>query len=151
MTNMFMTEESVDLLNSICAGRPVEFAAEFTTCIPQIIETVGKDVLSKQWVDANDKKPELFTQNDSDCLQSKEVFFELSHWGQSGAMYHGWYIARPVEKEDRHSCHHCDCDVDCEEDEDTEYEYFFSANVGDELFDEDSIKRWMFVPERQES
>lgn len=41
MTNMFMTEESVDLLNSICAGRPVEFAAEFTTCIPQIIETVS--------------------------------------------------------------------------------------------------------------
>lgn len=86
-------------------------------------------------------KPELNQDEDSDCLTSKEVFFEVSHLC---GIYHGWYMARPVDKSDQYFY-----EEELEND-DVEYEYFFNANVGDELFDEDSIARWMYVPEAQE-
>ena len=144
-----ITQNEVDLLNAVCRGRSMDFTAEFTTCIPQIVEILTPSILSSQWVDACIQKPELHKQDDTDCLLSKEVFFEVNHWGESGAIYHGRYMARPIEKERCCGCHHCDCDED--DSDDIEYEYFFNANVGDELFDEDSIKRWMFVPEGKDS
>ena len=85
--------------------------------------------------------PELNKDESSDCLTSKEVFFELLN---SGGTYHGWYIARPIDKRDQ-----CCCEEEFE-DGDVEYEYFFNANVGDELFDEDCIGRWMYVPNVKE-
>ena len=85
--------------------------------------------------------PELHKDESSDCLTSKEVFFELLN---SGGTYHGWYIARPIDKRDQ-----CCCEEEFE-DSDVEYEYFFNANVGDELFDEDHISRWMYVPNVKE-
>lgn len=85
--------------------------------------------------------PELEKSENSDCLISKEVFFEMQF---SGSTYHGWYIARPVDRPDDEFF-----DGD-EDDEDVEYEYFFNSNVGDELFDEDMISRWMYVPEPRE-
>lgn len=105
----------------------------------------AKPALVSPWVEFD--KPELFEQKDSDCLQSKEVFFELRH---SGGTYHGWYIARPSENDDRccGGCAYCECDGDRS---DQEYEYFFNANVGDELFDEDDISRWMYTPEPKDS
>ncbi|ENX57615.1 MULTISPECIES: hypothetical protein [Acinetobacter] len=95
------------------------------------------------WVNAFCEKPELpISKNNEDTLQSKEVFFSISH---KGGIYHGWYIARPIEKE---SYCNCDCGCFCNDDEDdeTDYEYFFNANVGDELFDEDSVDFWMYKP-----
>ena len=85
--------------------------------------------------------PELHKDESSDCLTSKEVFFELRN---SGGTYHGWYIARPIDKRDQ-----CCCEEEFE-DSDVEYEYFFNADVGDELFDEDHIGRWMYVPNVKE-
>ncbi len=95
------------------------------------------------WVNAFCEKPELpEPKNKDDSLQSKEVFFSLSH---KGGIYHGWYIARPVEQESCCGCH-CDCCCNDDDDQDTEYEYFFNANIGDELFDEDYVDFWMYAP-----
>jgi hypothetical protein len=42
------------------------------------------------------EKPALPESTDkNETLQSKEVFFSLSY---KGGIYHGWYIARPIEK-----------------------------------------------------
>ena len=92
------------------------------------------------WVNAFFEKPALPESTDkNETLQSKEVFFSLSY---KGGIYHGWYIARPIEKE---SCCNCDCGCCCDdEDDETEYEYFFNANIGDELFGEDSVEFWMY-------
>lgn len=94
--------------------------------------------LKNPWVKFD--KPELSPSNNSDCLTSKEVFFELAH---NRGTYHGWYIARPVDKSDQYF------HEDESENDDVEYEYFFNANVGDELFDEDYVVRWMYVPNEE--
>lgn len=94
-----------------------------------------EDALSNQWVDANFTKPELSKPEDlDDVLTSKQVFFKVRY---HGGIYHGWYIARPVED------HWLDDDTELD---DVEYEYFFNANVGDELFSEDSVELWMYCP-----
>lgn len=94
------------------------------------------------WINAFCEKPILLEpKNKDDVLTSKEIFFSLQH---RGGIYHGWYIARPIENAK------CRCDCDCcdnfDEDDDLEYEYFFNANVGDELFEEDLISFWMYKP-----
>lgn len=92
------------------------------------------------WVQTWDKFPELpLAQNNEDVLTSeKEVFFKLRNMG---GIYHGWYMARPKEDEYPEFGENVDDDIDIE------YEYFFNANVGDELFTEDSVECWMYCPQ----
>lgn len=118
-----------DLVNAVCSGRSVEFTAEFMTCIPQIIETLAPSVLSGQWV-SDLVMPNLFETDDSKHYRSKEVFFQV---GDNGGTYYGWYIHRAVE-------------ISSNEDDGVEWESFFHSDVGDELFSEDLIERWMYVP-----
>jgi len=98
------------------------------------------------WVNAFFDKPVLPEPKHKDeVLQSAEVFFSLSH---EGGIYHGWYIARPIENSTRnfcdgYCCDHCVCE---DENQEIDYEYFFNANVGDELFEEDLIEFWMYKP-----
>lgn len=113
----------------------------FTEIVERLFAELAesKAVPENPWVEFG--FPELNKDESSDCLTSKEVFFELRN---SGGTYHGWYIARPVDKRVQ-----CCCEEEFE-DSDVEYEYFFNANVGDELFDEDCISRWMYVPNVKE-
>jgi len=113
----------------------------FTEIVERMFAELAKShaVPESPWVEFG--FPELHKDESSDCLTSKEVFFELLN---SGGTYHGWYIARPIDKRDQ-----CCCEEEFE-DSDVEYEYFFNANVGDELFDEDHISRWMYVPNAKE-
>lgn len=134
-----MTELEVEVLN-LCTGKPLEFVAEFGSIIPKLISHISKHALENQWVKFD--KPELFEDDESECLISKEVFFQLSN---SSGTYHGWYLARPIDKSDQFFYEN-EHDSD-----DIEYEYFFNANVGDELFDEDHISRWMYVPSPEET
>ena len=121
------------------SGKSQQWQYGFDLAIREMQAAKAQAVPESPWVEFG--FPELNKDESSDCLTSKEVFFELSN---SGGTYHGWYIARPIDKRDQ-----CCCEEEFE-DGDVEYEYFFNANVGDELFDEDHISRWMYVPNVKE-
>ena len=87
------------------------------------------------WINTVIATPELLHPDADYCPKSKDVFFETYY----GSIFHGSYIQREA-----------DADIETDEDIDSEnitYEYFFNTHDGDDLFEEDSVTRWMYVPD----
>ena len=87
------------------------------------------------WIPSSERMPELLPADADYCPSSKAIFFETYY----GSIFHGSYIQREA-----------DADIETDEDiasENITYEYFFNTHDGDELFEEDSVTRWMYVPD----
>lgn len=109
--------------------------SSFTAIVDRVFEEMGDlNKLKNPWVYVDTEGyPELSQKNDGENPSSREVFFELRH---NQGTHHGWYIAIDGDQSD-----------DEYGDEGAEnFEYKFNSNIGDELFDEDSVYRWMYVP-----
>ena len=87
------------------------------------------------WINTAIATPTLLPADAASCPSSKAIFFETYY----GSIFHGSYIQREA-----------DVDIEIDEDiasENITYEYFFLNHERDELFEEDSITRWMYVPD----
>ncbi|OTG87833.1 hypothetical protein [Acinetobacter sp. ANC 3813] len=99
-------------------------------------------LIDNQWIDASEP-PELYEQEDGSNDISREIIFKTRY---EGGIHHGWYMRREVA-EPSNPCECCG-EWECENDNEREpeYEYVFVANYGDEVFDEDTVECYAFLP-----
>ena len=94
--------------------------------------TAAKQTQITTWIDTTTATPGLLLSEER-CPTSPEILFQHQH----GEIYHGWYIKKEVDNS---------MEIEGLTVENITHQYWFCSNVWDELFSEDEIKRWMYVP-----
>lgn len=148
INNLSEDQKFREIVKELALGNGFKLKQQENGCddLNEYVYQFAAALIDNQWIDAFDKPP-VFSQEDGSNDVSREIIFKMKF---GHGIYHGWYMVRE-SKEQSQPCMCCgDYDCDNQDEQEPEMEGVFVANVGDEVFDEDSVECYAFLPKLNE-